>query len=374
MTVVLTDVKYRMSLAAIRDCLRAGHTVILVHRDDGSCPLGFYTKGDHRDVVLPSDESAFLDGLLSLLSSLSEPAVLLPIGGETIDLVAKNRPSFDACCRLLLADTKALSLTNDKARIRKLAKECGLSVPDEFWREDDESLDDFSLRVPFPCVIKYVCGEKLGLSAPDRYAIAKTREDFLFLYTIMQKKGPVLVQRYIEGEGMGICLLMSKEGELLSFLCHRRVREYPVSGGPSTCAESIFRPDLVEKAAALLRAAHFVGPAMVEFKGDTFLEINPRLWGSFPLTRACGAPFTLDWILGAAGETLPITPKDCRYEIGVKMRFAISDMLSFPGYLRRGEIRRAFSALFRGKAKDGLFERGDFAVTRAYLRSLIGRL
>ena len=42
--------------------------------------------------------------------------------------------------------------------------------------------------------------------------------------------------------------------------------------------------------------------AMVEFKGDCLLEVNPRVWGSFPMTEAAQSPFTAHYARAAAGE------------------------------------------------------------------------
>ena len=39
-------------------------------------------------------------------------------------------------------------------------------------------------------------------------------------------------------------------------------------------------PARIEQAHALLRSFGFVGFAMVEYKGDCILEVNPRIWGS----------------------------------------------------------------------------------------------
>lgn len=124
----------------------------------------------------------------------------------------------------------------------------------------------------------------------------------------------------------------------------------------------------------LLKAANFTGPAMVEFKGDYFLEVNPRIWGTFPLTRAAKAGFTKAWIRAAAGEGMPVSLTRPCYETGVIMRYLISDLLGALRYLRAGDRRgwQAFGALFRRKICDGVFEKGD-RVNKFYLRSLIER-
>ena len=85
------------------------------------------------------------------------------------------------------------------------------------------------------------------------------------------------MQQKITGAGAGVSLLLGRESELLGALCHRRVREYPITGGPSTCCESFYDEKMIDEAYELLKSFHFTGLAMVEFKGDCILEVNPRV-------------------------------------------------------------------------------------------------
>ena len=49
---------------------------------------------------------------------------------------------------------------------------------------------------------------------------------------------------------------------------HRRIREYPSSGGPSTCAESYFDEKMLEYGKKILDHLKWDGVAMIEFKKD----------------------------------------------------------------------------------------------------------
>ena len=77
---------------------------------------------------------------------------------------------------------------------------------------------------------------------------------------------------------------------------------------------------------------------MVEFKGGRVLEVNPRVWGSFPMSTCCGSPFTALYARAAQGETLSYMPED--YQVGVKMRYLFHDGAATLGYLRQGDWRR----------------------------------
>lgn len=361
-----------MTLAVLREALDAGHQVTLVQKDDGEPPLCFFAGGKHRDVLLSAER--YGEELLRLLGSYDEPPVLLPCGAETLRLVAERREEFRAVCRMLCPEAETLALCNDKERIRAEAQRAGLSVPEELRRGDGETVEALAARAPYPCVLKYVCGEALGLEAAERYRIVRDRAAFLECYPAFEARGGTLVQRYVEGDGFGVSLLMLPGGGVGSFVCHRRIRESVPTGGPSTCCESVFLPEQVTKARELLRGVGFVGPAMVEFKGETFLEVNPRVWGTYPLTRAAGSGFTEAWIKAAAGEGMPIPLSKPRYQLGVTMRYLVSDLLGAARYLRAGDRRgwRALCDLFHRKVKDGVFEKGD-PVNKFYLRSLLER-
>ena len=100
-----------------------------------------------------------------------------------------------------------------------------------------------------------------------------------------------IVRRYKESRrphplqaesGCSLPEAVRRESELLGALCHRRVREYPITGGPSTCCESFYDAALIDRAYRLLHSFGFTGMAMVEFKGDCVLEVNPGSGAASP--------------------------------------------------------------------------------------------
>jgi hypothetical protein len=85
---------------------------------------------------------------------------------------------------------------------------------------------------------------------------------------------------------------------MIDYMMHQRIRENPITGGPSTCARTIHQADLVYAGKRLLDGLNWNGVAMVEFKrnqeGKIFLmEINPKFWGSLDLAISSGVDFPL---------------------------------------------------------------------------------
>ena len=390
MTAIITDVKYRMSLALIRDLAQAGVRVAVCQtedcKDDPASPaLGFSSRWVSERRWLPVKGAA--DALYALCEEVfrreGERPALLPVGAATLAVVAGQRERFSTVCGLHIPTPEQLDLFNSKKRVADLARRLEIPVPRDFLQEEGESLDDFAARLPLPCVIKPVCGEKLGLSAALRYVIAATPEAAAQSYARFSALDgrPPIVQEQLTGGGLG-CSVLADHGTVLSAICHRRLREYPVTGGPSTCCVTQRRPDLEEYAARLVRETGYHGLAMFEFKEDGennpyLLEVNPRIWGTFPLTRTSrsGIPLlwhTLSWNAGNPERAVPLPqrkePLDCR------MTFTASDLMAARGYARLGQKQKARAAvadLFRPAVKDGLWEWSDPKPGLAYFHSLL---
>ena len=391
MVAIVTDVRFRMSLALIRDLAQMGVEVITCEgercRDNPAAPaLGGLSRCAARHVWLPEGGGG-REALLALCREVGaergcRPA-LLPVGAATLAALAEDRARFDQVCGLCIPSGEQLALFNDKARVALLAEELGIPAPESFVREAGESWRDFARRLPLPCVVKPVCGERLGLRAADRYAVASSPEEAEAAcgrFESLAGEDPV-VQRFLPGGGWG-CSVLAREGHVMAAICHRRIREYPVTGGPSSCCVCIDRPALRAHVKRAVERTGYTGLAMFEFKEDAdgvprLLEVNPRIWGTFPLTRATGSGISYLWCALAwnAGNPdrqvpLPIALPPRRK----KMIFAVSDLMASAGYARRGRPWMALWALrdfLNPGVRDGVFEWGDPRPGMAYLRSLL---
>ncbi len=391
MVAIVTDVHYRMSLALIRDLAQAGVEVITCEqdrcRDSRTSPaLGALSRYVSRHVWLPGGT----DGLEALLSLCRETGLgrdcrpaLLPAGAATLALIAETRERFEPLCGLCVPTAEQLDLLNSKPRLAGLAARLGVPLPESMAPGED--LDRFLDRQGLPCVIKPACGEKLGLTAAARYAVASTREEAWAAWERFSRLAgePPVVQGYLPGRALG-CSVLARSGQVMAAICHQRVREYPVSGGPSSCCQCVKREDIRTYAARLTAETGLTGLAMFEFKEDRdgaprLLECNPRVWGTFPLTRVSGSGIPLLWCALAWNAGNPDNPAPLPALTpprGRRMIFAASDLMAAAGYARRGSPGRALGALgdlLNPWVRDGLFEWGDMLPALAYFRSLLAK-
>ena len=391
MVAIVTDVHYRMSLALIRDLAQAGVEVITCEqdrcRDSRTSPaLGALSRYVSRHVWLPGGT----DGLEALLSLCRETGLgrdcrpaLLPAGAATLALIAENRERFEPLCGLCVPTAEQLDLLNSKPRLAGLAARLGVPLPESMAPGED--LDRFLDRQGLPCVIKPACGEKLGLTAAARYAVASTREEAWAAWERFSRLAgePPVVQGYLPGRALG-CSVLARSGQVMAAICHQRVREYPVSGGPSSCCQCVEREDIRTYAARLTAETGLTGLAMFEFKEDRdgaprLLECNPRVWGTFPLTRVSGSGIPLLWCALAWNAGNPDNPAPLPVLTpprGGRLVVAASGLGAAAGGARRGRPGRALGALgdlLNPWVRDGLFEWGDMLPALAYFRSLLAK-
>lgn len=369
-TAIVTDGKYRSSIAAVRALGRAGWRVVAVQaREDVQAPPPVFASvytAETRWIEGSCQDPGYGEKLLDLCQSMGDGQqrpVLFCVGAASLNAVAAQREAFAQKADFLVAGPQVLDSLNDKEQVQRRAEELGLPVPKQYFGPPEA----------YPVVVKPHCGEKFGLKAADRYKIARNPEEYQAALQALAPYDPSpIVQERVEGDGCGASLLLDREGRLVCALCHRRVREYPIAGGPSACCVSEYDQDRVERAHRLLRSFGFVGAAMVEFKGDRLLEVNPRIWGSFPLTERAESPFAALYARAAAGERLDYQPED--YRAGVKMRFLLNDTLATLSLLKAGRLGPALRGIGdMVTAQEALKAKDDPLPQRAYIRQALKR-
>lgn len=325
---------YRSAIAAIYSFKKLGEEIVCVTTDKNPLPPSFRSKFISKKIVLPSSKEEYKDALIKLCESLNRP-VLFPIGVFTLDIIAENLEEFSKVSDFCVSDKEVLDTLNDKKKVKELAINCGINVPE---------ITDGNLC--YPLVIKPLCAEKFGLKASERYRIVnnenelkKAKENFSFSECVIEK--------YIAGDGVGVSVMMGKDGMSYSAFCHKRLSEYPQSGGPSCSLVTFKNENLINKSVELLKKSNFVGIAMVEYKCRNneyyLLEVNPRIWGSFSATFKADSDFVKAYLYAARGKEYKFKAE---YKLGKKVKFIPNIFASVISYFKAGKIKKGVRTLF----------------------------
>jgi len=285
MKVLVTDAHYKHALGAIR-CL-GKHKIEVISASHYKNAQGFYSKFSSKEVIYPNPhhEQEFTDFMMDFLKN-NPVDVVLPIGYVTSVALSKNLENFQALTKIPLASWAEMEKASSKDKTMDFAESIGVRIPKKYALPSE--IDHF------PVVLK-------GTKESGHINYVNSQEELEKL-----DQTDSIIQEYIQGEGYGFFALMDHGQEKAIFM-HKRRREYPITGGASTSAVSIYDEKLKETGLKILRGLNWHGVAMVEFKKNpqgefVLMEINPKFWGSLDLAIVSGVEFPYLAVKLALGE------------------------------------------------------------------------
>jgi predicted ATP-grasp superfamily ATP-dependent carboligase len=275
MRIFVTDADYKHTLAAIRSLGRKGHYIIVGSSSHSA--LSFHSRFCNERLIYPhpQNEQRFIEFLLEY--GREHPIdVILPVGYYANVAISRNYKVLKEIAEIPVADPNAMGIALDKKKSMEFAGDHGVLVPHSYSAPEDIQ--------NFPVVVKRIfgSGNVRYINSPMEFSDIDLKD--------------AIIQEYIPGEGYGFFALCNR-GSVRAFFMHKRLREYPITGGASTSAIGIYDPVLKNIGERLLAQLNWHGLAMIEFKKDCrngkykLMEINPKLWGSLDLSIASGVDF-----------------------------------------------------------------------------------
>jgi len=346
MKVLVTDGEFKHTLGIARALKRRGHEVHLVARSRRA-PAAHSRAVDRVHLLPPTSDPLYAQGLLELVIAL-QPLAVVPVGDGAVRAADQLRGRWPRAAKVALPTREALALANDKAKTGELARSLGVATPREVLADSPEAARAAFADLGGSAVFKgrFEAGRKILRYVRSDAQVAAAYEHVAKL----SGAGP-LVQEHVPGVGWAYFGLWWNGVRQRRFM-HRRVREWPPSGGTSAAAESVLdAPELERAGEALLDALKWHGVAMVEGKRTpdgrfVLMEINAKFWGSHDLALAAGVDFPGDLVALLAGESLapqePYRAVRCSWPLGGDLWHALAKPTALP--------RVAFDALSPGVA------------------------
>ncbi len=297
--VLVTDASRGSAVAFIRSLGRRGWRVTAADHDRASA--GFRSRYVSDRLVYPRPSThpeAAIESIRRVVVT-SGVDLIIPITDEVGLPLAAGRDSFAGLATLALPDPVAMAATHDKATTLAIATRLGIPVPATRSVAAGEDVLAAARDLGYPVVVKPgVSREFLDDGTIGSFAVTYAGDPAELARRVADigSATPVLLQRWMPGEGLGVELLVD-HGRPIAAFQHRRLREVPPTGGASALRESVpLDVDLYEAAASLMGAIGWTGLAMVEYRRGPdgvgyLMEINGRVWGSLPLAVRAGMDF-----------------------------------------------------------------------------------
>jgi protein-tyrosine-phosphatase/predicted ATP-grasp superfamily ATP-dependent carboligase len=280
----------RISVAIARSLHRIGVPVDVGFFLDGETPLSSNAiRASHR---LPHNDPQLIHALCDLIKNKNYD-MLIPTSDTSLALIAKH---YHLLKKLLLypgcPPPAIVDRVLNKNETLAAAERCGIKTPFSCLVSQPEDLESLAGKIQFPVAVK-----PAERRAHTFKVVYFQNAPELVAFVAANRHGPLLVQEYCPGAGVGIEMLMH-QGIALATFQHRRLKEAPATGGVAVMAvaEEV-EPALAQAAFDLLRAIEWEGPAMVEFRYDhktggvALMEVNGRFWGTSSLPILAGLDF-----------------------------------------------------------------------------------
>lgn len=360
--ILVTDCWTNKSLSVVRSLGLAGHEVhVCSHK---RLAAAIYSRFVKKKYFLPepnNNPSVFYNKLKDLIT-LSDFDAVMPLEEATIivlhEMKWKEANQFSKTI-FLLQEWSSFEKANNKWTTYLEAQKVNVPAPLSFLPQHDEEIKYAISQLGYPFIIK-------PCSSSGSRGIKKieTVNDFTLHYPLIKKKyGNPILQQYLpqEGQGLGVGLLANK-GKIEVAYTYKRLREFPVNGGPGTLRETTFDEELLEYAKKLMESLNFSGVAMIEFKKDIhtgkpmLMEINPRFWGSLELAQVAGINFPDLWYKMAKGEKI----ESVNYTKGIKCRWLLpGDIAHFIANRKRFSLQPSFFNFFDSNTHYDEFKKYD---------------
>lgn len=313
---------FKHSLGMVRHLAKQGYEMYALG-EPGTEPLVSHSKACKGVFPVPQKEEVpFVEGLLNVLEK-NPMDVFIPVGFPVTRFTCLHEESIGELTRLAIPTAHQEQMAGDKFVSNLLAIRTGVGAPKTIRISSMDELEPAGKELGFPLILKGARETGLGIvaKAESLESLRQTYEDLMERFGLTRPEDWPLLQEFIPGWGCGFFAIYDK-GECKRVFMHRRVREYPATGGASCCAESFRDPELERSGRALLNELKWHGVAMVEFRFDErdkqfkLIEINPKFWGSLELALAVGADFAGDYVRLAQGEELQFTDqfKNIRFQ------------------------------------------------------------
>lgn len=319
--ILVTDGANKNTLSILRHLERQDYHIDILTHGPKWLTLCSYSKfcGDViRCFSDPRDPDAYAKEIIQILKKRTYD-VFIPVGLDSNLMASKHKNELQLFTHLLVPEWKYIQIAANKDRTMDLAFRIGIPIPKT---QGICEVKDLNGITHFPVVIKSSDESK------DYIKYCNNSQELFENYTwlALKSKTKIICQEYIKGFGCGF-FGVYHEGKLISFFLHKRLKEFPITGGTSAVAESFFDEELYRCGKQLCDSLHWNGPIMAEFKYDCItknyklIEVNPKLWGSLDLTIEAGLNIPQIIIQSALNKRIDI-PVSYQY---IKYRWVFPD-------------------------------------------------
>lgn len=401
--ILLLDGKERSSLAIMQSLSNNIDVDIICGENSDNC-LCFYSKYCKNKIIYPDIENypiKFVEWLKNYLKN-NEIDVVIPTSDFSTTILSKIKKDleFEFDCIILCSEWNDYIKTYDKKITFNYAEKAGIPYPKTYYIDNMDSIKTLKDAI-YPLIIKPRMKSMLNEEKMEfqifkisENNVCHNYEELCSKFKIMIKMNPwidrqglyPLLQEFISTKnsfGSGFEFIATKGTVDIHFM-HKRLHEYPISGGASTLRESYDNDKLKKYSEIILKEMNYDGIGMVEFKdynGVPYLmEINGRFWGSLPLALSCGVDFPNAYFLKNTSfqkYSKLLVDSSFNYKVGQKQKWCIGELLWLIESIAKKDPKEKLSSILDYTynflvTKDDILSLRDPMINYGIFKTLVG--
>lgn len=319
--VFVTDGRSLAALAIVRSLGQKG---IKIHcGEEFRHNITFFSRYVQKRVIYPSPQKEplkFLNAILEMVRS-EKYDMIMPVRDETSLLLSRHKEVLSRYTELYLADYEVMNTFRDKGETVRAALKHNIPCPKTYFPEET-GIAEIKDNAPYPLLIR----PRVSSGSRGIRPVKNSDELDSAYIKVKDEYGEPIIQEQIPKSGYcTACVLLDRDCRNIAAFTYERVKEYPLSGGPTVVGISCINEPIKEHALRLLRGLKWTGVAEVEFIIDAdgepkLLEVNPRFWMPLNLAIYSGVDFPYLLYRLAMGEMVePVTS----YKTGMKYRWVL---------------------------------------------------
>lgn len=306
-----------------------GLAIVRSLAEKGIDVLGVYTESDERGrfsryckairfPALENGEDIFLQKLIKDLGNSKEKPVLYSESDLYVMFISRNRNLLGKYFRFLLPDHELLETLISKERSTTFLASTGIQIPDTFFLNGKNNIDQLLDKIKYPCLMKPVDSFSTVF---EQKTLFFSEENSLkgFLNKRKELSGQVIIQQIIPGGDSNTyqaTTYVSQDGSVSPIFTMRKIRQYPPNFGITSTGVSEEITQIKEKVQNFIRSVPYRGFLSLEFKKYPqtnewfYIELNPRLPYYHRLIYDSGINFPYIYyedMLGRKSDTTSIT-------------------------------------------------------------------
>jgi D-aspartate ligase len=234
-----------------------------------------------------------LDHLLQLLleKNINNHEVLIfPTNDMMVGFLADNFEKLSSKYRLSISEKKITELAFNKRRTYEAAKQAGLLIPESYYPNSLEELEQIESKLTYPVILKPAIMYNFYKKAGKKVFKCSNKEELFSNYEKAIQiipKDEVIIQEMLSGGAEKLYSFASyvSKGEVKGSFIANRIRQKPMDFGVATTFAITVQSDRIDELASkFLKSLNYTGVSEVEFMFDDkindfkLIEINPRTW------------------------------------------------------------------------------------------------